>query len=333
MRVLDPVEAPALAALDPPSATVAPGGTVSFTVTLDIPSPSEGAVVALALEPPGAGTLPASVAIPGGQQSATFDYVDGGSAAGATVTATLGAISLSATVETVTVTGRLVINEVDYDQENTDGAEFIEIYNGTGGPVDLAGHALVLINGASELPSADQTFDLSPAGTLAAGQYLVVGSTAVVGSDTLPEGALTIPFSGAQINRVQNGAPDGPDGIALVNTTTGSLIDALSCEGSITAVTIGEVSVSLVEGEPLPRLRGGRKQCSWLALPPARGDGHESGRGRLGVLRDDHVRRGERAVSRGRGAQRVPAALTGPAPPRGGAGVLVLSTGSGQEKP
>ncbi|WP_437813487.1 lamin tail domain-containing protein [Sorangium sp. So ce1078] len=253
VSVLDPVEAPALAALDPASATVAPGGTVSFTVTLDIPALPDGAVVALALDPPGAGTLPASVAIPGGQQSATFDYVDGGSVAGVTVTATLGESSLTATVETVTVTGGLVINEVDYDQENTDGAEFIEIYNGTGAPVDLAGHALLLINGASDPPAPYQTFDLGPAGTIAAGQYLVVGSTTAVG--TVPEGALTIAFSGTQTNRVQNGGPAGaeePDGIALVNTTTGSLIDALSYEGSITAVTIGEVSVSLVEGEPLP---------------------------------------------------------------------------------
>ncbi|XXX77213.1 lamin tail domain-containing protein [Sorangium sp. So ce134] len=252
VRVLDPAAAPALAALDPASATVAPGGTVSFTVTLDIPAPPAGVVVALALDPPGAGALPASVTIPGGQQSATFDYVDGGSAAGATVTATLGETSLTATVGTATAVGALVINEVDYDQENTDAAEFVEIYNGSGAPVDLAGHALLLINGATDPPAVYQTFDLSPAGTIAAGQYLVVGSTAVVGSDTLPEGTLTIPFSGGQTNRIQNGAPTDPDGIALVNTATGALIDALSYEGSITAATIGEASVSLVEGEPLP---------------------------------------------------------------------------------
>ncbi|WP_437485223.1 lamin tail domain-containing protein [Sorangium sp. So ce1014] len=250
VRVLDPVEAPALAALEPPSPTVAPGGTVSFTVTLDIPAPPEGAVVALALDPPGAGALPASVAIPGGQQSASFDYVDGGSVAGATVTATLGEISLSATVETVTVTGGLVINEVDYDQPGEDGTEFIEVYNGTGAPLDLAGHALVLVNGSGAAPSVYGTLDLSSAGTIAAGQYLVVGSTAVIGTDVIPsivaEGALKIPFTGAQTDRVQNGAPDG---IALVNSATGSVIDALSYEGSITAVTMGGASVSLVEGE------------------------------------------------------------------------------------
>ncbi|WP_081426461.1 lamin tail domain-containing protein [Sorangium cellulosum] len=245
VRVLDPAEEPALASLEPASAEVAPGGTVSFTVTLDIPAPPGGAVVELALDPADAGTLPASVTVPGGQQSATFDYVDGGSAAGATVTAALGSSSLTATVGTATPTGGLVINEVDYDQAMTDGAEFIEIYNGTGAPVDLAGHVLVLVNGSSVPPSVYGRFDLGPAGTLAAGQYLVVGSTAVA----VPDGALKIDFEGAQTDRVQNGAPDG---IALVNTATGILIDALSYEGAITAVAIEGATVSLVEGTFLP---------------------------------------------------------------------------------
>ncbi|WP_438017612.1 lamin tail domain-containing protein [Sorangium sp. So ce315] len=245
VRVLEPAAEPALASLAPVSATVAPGGTVVFTVTLDIPAPSDGAVVELALDPPGAGTLPASVTVPGGQQSATFDYVDGGSAAAATVTATLGSSELTATVGAATATGGLVINEVDYDQPGVDGAEFIEIYNGTGAPVDLAGHALVLINGAPSALSAYARFDLGPAGTLAAGQYLVVGSTAVA----VAEGALKINFEGAQTDRVQNGAPDG---IALMNTVTGTLIDALSYEGAITAAAIDDATVSLVEGAFLP---------------------------------------------------------------------------------
>ncbi|CAN90212.1 hypothetical protein predicted by Glimmer/Critica [Sorangium cellulosum So ce56] len=164
----------------------------------------------------------------------------------------------------------LVINEVDYDQPGGDGAEFIEIYNGAGAPVDLTGHALVLVDGSSSAPSAYRTLDLSSAGTLAAGQYLVVGSTAVVGTDTMPgivaDGAVTIAFSGAQTDRVQNGAPDG---IALINTMTGAVIDALSYEGSIPAVTIGGASVSLVEGDALPATvaDGGMGAGSLCRLP------------------------------------------------------------------
>ena len=47
----------------------------------------------------------------------------------------------------------------------------------------------------------------------------------------------------------QNGAPDG---VALVDTATDALLDALSYEGPITAAQIGPVTVSLVEGTVLP---------------------------------------------------------------------------------
>ncbi|WP_437530792.1 lamin tail domain-containing protein [Sorangium sp. So ce726] len=173
-------------------------------------------------------------------------------------------------LEVAAATGGLVINEVDYDQPGGDAAEFIEIYNGTGAPVDLTGHAVVLVDGSSSAPSAYRTLDLSSAGKLAAGQYLVVGSTAVVGTDTMPgvvaEGAVTIAFPGSQTDRVQNGASDG---IALINTMTGAVIDALSYEGSITAVTIGGASVSLVEGDALPATvaDGGMAAGSLCRLP------------------------------------------------------------------
>jgi hypothetical protein len=44
--------------------------------------------------------------------------------------------------------GRLVINEVDYDQVGTDLNEFVEIFNGTGRPVELSNLALVLSTAA-----------------------------------------------------------------------------------------------------------------------------------------------------------------------------------------
>jgi hypothetical protein len=61
-------------------------------------------------------------------------------------------------------------------------------------------------------------------GTLAAGAYLVVAA------------------------ELQNGAPDG---VALLDTTTGALTDALSYEGPITAAQIGGAVYSLVEGTVL----------------------------------------------------------------------------------
>lgn len=139
-----------------------------------------------------------------------------------------------------TPAGNLVINEVDYDNVGTDDNEFVEIYNPTTASVDLAGVRLSLVNGVGGAEYA--SIDLTAAGTLAAGEYLVVGSPTLVA--TLPGGTKSIAFALAS-NNIQNGAPDG---IALVDSLTGVLLDALSYEGEVTSVTWG----SLVEGTATP---------------------------------------------------------------------------------
>ena len=136
----------------------------------------------------------------------------------------------------------LVINEVDYDNaEADDPIEFIEIVNTTADPIALAGHAIVLVNGSNNLGYL--TIDLAPAGVIGAGQYLVVGTAAV----EVPPAALKLNL--VKGNTVQNGEPDG---IALVNTANGVVLDVLSYEGSMLAVTLAGVNgpVSLVEGSP-----------------------------------------------------------------------------------
>ncbi|MEO7591436.1 MAG: M4 family metallopeptidase, partial [Byssovorax sp.] len=137
-------------------------------------------------------------------------------------------------------TGHLVINEVEYDEAGTDSGEFVEIYNGTGAAVSLSGYSLVLVNGGTSTSYLTQS--LSGAGTLAAGQYLVVGNPTV----TAAAGALKVNFAAGN-DKIQNGAPDG---VALINGST--LVDALSYEGNITAAAItGVGTVSLVEGTAL----------------------------------------------------------------------------------
>jgi hypothetical protein len=115
---------------------------------------------------------------------------------------------------------KLVINEVDYDQVGADGDGFVEIANVGTAAADLAGAALVFVDGAD---GADYRRE-ALTGTLAAGEYLVVAVDA------------------------QNGAPDG---LALVGAS-GALVDALSYEGEITQAQIGGAPVSLVEGTALP---------------------------------------------------------------------------------
>ncbi|NMB76320.1 MAG: lamin tail domain-containing protein [Myxococcales bacterium] len=190
-------------------------------------------------------SVPATAIALAGSFTATFSA--SGLAEGAT---TLTASTAAGSVDTpVTVvpggTGGFVINEVDYDQVGTDNAEWCELYNGTGRALDLNGFSLILVNGGTNPPSIYRTLNLSVAGSLGADQYLVVGADSVQAS--LPPETLFISL-GSGSDYIQNGAPDG---LALVDTNAGILVDALSYEGSITAVAIpGVGTVSLVEGSP-----------------------------------------------------------------------------------
>ncbi|MBX3158732.1 MAG: lamin tail domain-containing protein [Deltaproteobacteria bacterium] len=140
-------------------------------------------------------------------------------------------------------TPRLVINEVDYDNIGTDTAEFIELLNASASPVSLAGLQIVLVNGANGLPY--DTIDLSPVGSLAGNQYLVIAGPGVTAQGSAAK--LDPVWSQDQI---QNGSPDG---IALIDGVTHTLIDALSYEGAVTATIPGfPAPVSLVEGTVLP---------------------------------------------------------------------------------
>jgi hypothetical protein len=115
----------------------------------------------------------------------------------------------------------LVINEVDYDQVGTDANGFVELKNVGTSTATLDGIALVLVNGGD-----GAEYDrVALTGSLAAGAYLA------------------IPVE------MQNGAPDG---LALINTATKALLDALSYEGEIHSATIDGQVYDLVEGTVLP---------------------------------------------------------------------------------
>jgi hypothetical protein len=118
-------------------------------------------------------------------------------------------------------TAGLVINEVDYDQVGADGDGFVELKNTGTTELDLTGIALVYVDGADSAEYSREALT----GTIAAGAHLVVAGDA------------------------QNGAPDG---LALVDTDDGALLDALSYEGGITAAVIDGRTYSLVEGTMLP---------------------------------------------------------------------------------
>ena len=116
---------------------------------------------------------------------------------------------------------RLVLNEIDYDQPGADAGGFVELYNAGLGTADLSGLALVLVNGGD----GEEYLRRPLAGAVPQGAYLVVPVDA------------------------QNGSPDG---VALVDTVTDAMLDALSYEGSIERAFIGLWAYDLVEGEVLP---------------------------------------------------------------------------------
>jgi predicted extracellular nuclease len=116
----------------------------------------------------------------------------------------------------------LVVNEIDYDQPSTDAAEFLEIKNVSGAPVDLAGHSVELVNGTGGGAAVYQTIAL-PSTTLAAGGYLVVCANAATVAncdlDVAPD-----------TNLIQNGAPD-----AVAIRLEGTVVDTVSYEGETRA--------------------------------------------------------------------------------------------------
>jgi hypothetical protein len=140
VRVIGASEQPVITSLTPASANLGPGGTITLTATLDLPARAGGTVVSLSLTPANAGLIPATITVPAGQLSATFDYTDGSTAPSVTVRGTLGASSASSVLtvsSAICSTNHLVISEVG--TRGTGGAsdEFIELYNPTASPVVL----------------------------------------------------------------------------------------------------------------------------------------------------------------------------------------------------
>ena len=120
--------------------------------------------------------------------------------------------------EAVVEPAELVVNEIDYDQVGTDTAEFIEIYNPGSAPVNLGQFAIDLVNGNGG--TVYNTISL-PGVDLAAGDYFVVCGDAA----TVPECDLDV---APDTNLIQNGAPDA---VAIVETASGDIVDAVSYEG------------------------------------------------------------------------------------------------------
>ncbi len=123
-----------------------------------------------------------------------------------------------------TISAQVLINEVDADQEGTDDAEFVELFDGGAGNTDLSGLVLVFFNGRND--TTYKAFDLDGFSTNSTGYFVLCGNKEMVtncDSDVSPN-----------INLIQNGA----DAIALytddavnfprgTSSTLTNLIDAI----------------------------------------------------------------------------------------------------------
>jgi hypothetical protein len=240
VRVLADDAAPAIERVDPAAASIATLGTQALVVHLDIPAPVGGATVDVAVTS-GGGSLSASqISIPADALSGSVTYTAPDTDGAAVVTASIGGSSVQADLTITSFVGGVVINEIDYDQTGqTDDGEFIEIYNGGAAAADLAGWSLILVNGSNG--ETYDEIDLSSAGSLASGGFLVVRAASL----PVAAGALTIDFSGAT-HQVQNGGPD-----AVVLASDSEVLDFVCYEGSIDSANVGSFGTMALPGSSL----------------------------------------------------------------------------------
>ena len=223
-------------------------GALVGTVTLD--QPAEGnTFVAIA------SSNGAVATVPGGGAT----VLDGQTSAGVTADAlTEGTTQLTATLataqfqQTLTVADpcpdpEAVLNEVDYDMPGSpDDREFVEILNTGGVALDLSDTAILLFNGNAAGTAPEYARITLGPGALASGDYMLVAGSEVA----VPGGVQSVALAE---NAIQNGARDG---IALVDTESVDVLDALSYEngganGAITQAQPGggwPGTIDLTEG-------------------------------------------------------------------------------------
>jgi hypothetical protein len=139
----------------------------------------------------------------------------------------------------------LRINELDYEQESSDEAEFVEIVQTGSCPAALADVTLELVNGSDGRPYG--RYALADASdSLAPGERLVLGDANVVAA--LP----------AEIKRLMlggSGLQNGPDGLRLLRGE--QVIDAVSYEATVSGSSEGGAAAADEGGLALSRCPDG----------------------------------------------------------------------------
>lgn len=214
VRVLGATEAPAAISLSPATASIGLGATKTFIVSTDIPVAADTDVT-LALVPNTAGTVPMTVTIPANATSASFPVqIDPAASGTATLTATLGTLTAQSdiTVLMQVLATNLIISEYG---EGTSNNKYVEIFNGTGAPVDLLNFSVQNYANGGTAPTS--TMALS--GQLADGAAFVICNTSIATSLSANCDLLT-----------GNATWNGDDAVVLRQGTT--IIDVFGAVGT-----------------------------------------------------------------------------------------------------
>jgi cysteine-rich repeat protein len=213
VRVLGLLEPAALDALTAPGNAIPPGSTLTLTVHLDIPAPTD-TVVSLDLNPSAFGSIPADVTVLQNQQTATVTLTADPAATGmATVTATLGSDTRSLTVTSAAVCmpTQVVISQV-YGGGGNSGAplthDFIELHNRSAQPVAIGGWSVQYASATGT--SWGNKTDIPAGTTLPPGGYFLIQQAGGTNGVALPTPDLT--------GGIAMSATSGK--VALVSSTT-----------------------------------------------------------------------------------------------------------------
>lgn len=176
----------------------------------------------------------------------------------------------------------IVINEIDADQDSTDAAEFIELFDGGVGNTTLDGLVLVLYNGSND--QVYDAIDLDGQSTNANG-YFVVGSANVPNADLVAFTTNGLQNGADAVALFSGSATDFPDGTPV---TTTNLLDAIVYDtndaddaGLLPLLNVNQPQVNEAggangsTGDSLQRIPngsgGGRNTASYVALAPTPG--------------------------------------------------------------
>jgi hypothetical protein len=199
--------------LDPADLDLTVSTTGSLTVLLNLPAPAAGLVVILSALPGTIVTAPASVTVPAGDLSASFDVTAGDTPGTETLTADIAGATSDATINVVdTPQVGFIIAEVFYNPAGGDNSyEWVKLFNGTGATIDLSGYSL-------GWGGTDYTYGtLQLEGTIDPGSCFLVGGPNGDAATGFPGGA-AFDQSVALSPNVQNSG-DVADGVALFDVT------------------------------------------------------------------------------------------------------------------